>query len=176
MQELKAYARAAISESSELDRLAQCIIAKYFFFELDPTTVTNKRNKSSQFSCTRYILCRLRTKTATVEALLSQLTTNSAVFLLMTRPLPGLIKDRLSMDQDGNFKKRVSFEAPNRKSLISIHLKEGSLQSCNISGSPFSINGLVEAQGLELSFGRPDHMKRKRIDNGDIQLRKRQRR
>jgi hypothetical protein len=145
MQELKAYARAAISESSELDRLARCIIAELFFFELDPNTFTNKRNENGQFSCTGYILCRLRTKTAAFEALLRQLTKTSAVFLLGARPLLGSIEDHSSMDHDGNFKKRVSFEALNRNSLVSIHLREGSSQSCNISGSPFSIDGLVEA-------------------------------
>jgi hypothetical protein len=80
------------------------------------------------------------------------------------------------MGQDGNFKKRVAFEAKTRNSLITIRLKEGFSQSCNISGSPFSIDGLVQAQGQELSFGRPDYVKRKRIDNGDILSRKRQRR
>jgi hypothetical protein len=70
MQELEAYARAAISELLELDRLVRCIIAEFFFFELDPNTVTNKRNENGQFPYTGHILCRLRTKTAAFEALL----------------------------------------------------------------------------------------------------------
>jgi hypothetical protein len=150
MQELKGYARAAISESSELDRLARCMIAKLFFFELDPSVVLIKRNENSEFSCSGFILCRLRAKTAAFEALSNQLTKSLAVFLLENRPLPGFIKDRSLVDRYSNFRKKVSFEAPNRKSLISIQLKEDSSQPCNISGSLFSIDRLVEAQGLEL--------------------------
>jgi hypothetical protein len=118
IRELKAYLRAAISASVKLDRLVQCIIAKFFFFELDPIIVTNERNENGQFSCTGYILYRLRDKTDAFEALLSHLTKTSAVVLLGKRPFPGSIQDRSSIDRDGNFKKMVSFKASSRKYLI----------------------------------------------------------
>jgi hypothetical protein len=175
MQELKEYATAAISTSSELDRLARCMIAELFFFELDPNMVP-ERDETGQFSCVGYILCRLRSQTAAYEALFSKLSSNSSKFLLGKHPLPGSIGDRSSLDRDGNFKKRVCFATPDRQSLITIRLRDSSLESCNISGSPFSIYRLLGAQGLELPFGRPDHLKRKRVDNNDALSGKRTRR
>jgi hypothetical protein len=139
MRELSAYARAAIYKSIELDRLAQCMIAELFFFELDSVP----RKENGMYSCTSYILYRLRSKTAAFEALLGQLTKTLAKFFLGNRPLLGSIEDRSSIERDGNFRKRVYFQVSNRQSSMSIYLKEGSLELCNISGSPFSIDWLV---------------------------------
>jgi hypothetical protein len=41
-------------------------------------------------------------------------------------------------------------------------IKQGDLEPCNISGSPYSIDKLVSAQGLNAHLGRADHRKRKR--------------
>jgi hypothetical protein len=170
MRELGAHARAAISQSLELDRLAWCLVAELFFFELDWLP----RKENGKFSCVGHILCRLCSKTAAFEALLVQLSKTSAKFLVDSRPLSDSIEDHLSIGRDGNFMKRVCFEVPSRQYSISIQLKEGS-SSCNISGSSFSIDWLVETQGLEHFFGSADYTKRKRVDDNYGPSKKRQR-
>jgi hypothetical protein len=59
--------------------------------------------------------------------------------------------------------------------LVSLHLREKGSESYNISGSPFSMNWLIEAQELGRPFGRPDGVKRKRKDNDEGLPKKRQR-
>jgi hypothetical protein len=69
----------------------------------------------------------------------------------------------------------VCFNVTSKEELISIHLQEGGFKSYNISGSLFSVDWLMEAQGFGSPFGRPDGMKRKRKDSEMGLLRKRQR-
>lgn len=61
-------------------------------------------------------------------------------------------------DKDGNFRRQIELNTTDR---FTISLKQGSSEPCNISGSPFSVGKLIQAQGLDASFGRPDHRKRK---------------
>lgn len=43
---------------------------------------------------------------------------------------------------------------------IAVEFREGSEELCNISGSPFTLQQLLHAQGLSTWFGLPDHRKR----------------
>ena len=95
------------------------------------------------------------------------MTKSSARFLLRGRALSGSIRDRSSLARDGNFRKRVCFDVDSKQDLVSLQLREGGLESFNISGSPFSVDWLVEAQGLRRPFGRPDGVKRKRKDSDE---------
>ena len=170
--EMKIHAREAILHSKQLDRLAHCIIAELFVFELELESIPRKEN--GRYSCIGYILCCHRAGAPAFEALLGRLTKSSARFLLRGRALPGSIQDRSSLARDGNFRKRVCFDVAKREDLVSLHLQEKGSEPYNISGSPFSVNWLIEAQGLERRFGRSDGVKRKRKDNDDLP-RKRQR-
>jgi hypothetical protein len=67
----------------------------------------------------------------------------------------------------------VCFDVANKQDLVSLQLREGGLESFNISGSPFSVDWLVETQGLGRPFGRTDGVKRKRKDNDEGLPRKR---
>jgi hypothetical protein len=162
--EMKLLAREATLHSKELDRLAHCIIAELFVFELESVP----RKENGRYSCIGYILCCHRAGTPAFAELLARLTRSSAKFLLRGRTLPGSIRDRSSNARDGNFRKRVCFEVTSRQDLVSVHLREGKSEACSISGSPFSVDWLVEAQTL-------DGVKRKRKDSDEGLLRKRQR-
>jgi hypothetical protein len=166
MQELKESVRRAIAGSTELDRLARRMIAELFVFELDSTPI----KENGQFMCAGHVICRLRANSDALGVLLTQLTRSLAKFILQDRSIGGSF-----LDGDGNFRRRLIFEVPDRSSPISIQLQEGQSQPCSISGSPFTIRGLVVVQELDACFGRADHVKRKRVDSTDMLSRKRTR-
>jgi hypothetical protein len=155
--EMKIRAREAILQSPEANRLALCCIAKLFVFELESVP----RKENGRYPCTGYILS-CRRAGPSLEALLGRLTRNSAKFLLRGRALPGSMRDRSSLARDGNFRKRVCFDVTSKQDLISLYLQEDGSEPFDISGSPFSIDWLEEAQGL----GQPFSRKRKGSDEG----------
>lgn len=114
--------------------------------------------KGGKISGTGNILCRLR---ADNPVLISQLSKCSARFLFKDSMLPGVIEDRSFVDRDGNFRKRVEFSVSDRQRKMSLSLKEGSCPPKNVSGSPFSVDSLVAAQGMDADFGRAYHKKRR---------------
>ena len=170
MQELKSAARAAIHGSKELKRLARCIVAELFVFVLDHDPL----KENGKYLCTGRILCRRRANHHAFNSLMEQLSKKSIKFLVEGRPLEGLI-DNSWLDPKGNFSKRVSIELVDRRSTFTIQLREGNMDPCSISGSPFTINGLVAAQELSAPFGTSNHRKRMRVDSADVMCRKRQR-
>ena len=153
IQELAAKAREEYRESAEVDTVAQCIVASYFHFELGskPRKIKGKHHGFG------YIRCRLPRNSPAFEALLVQLSKGAARFFLGDCPIPGRLEDRSFIDCDGDFRKRVEFEV---KDDIVIFLKEGNAQARHVSGSPYTVKRLVEAQGLDNDFGRADHRKR----------------
>ena len=173
MCELKAAAQAAIHKSKDIDRAASCAVGQYFVFELE----SQERKEDGQYTCTGHILCRLRANGAALGVLLDQLIRSSAKLSVQSRqyPVGGLVKAGSCLDRDGNFRLRVLFEVPDKKSQIFIRLQEGLSEAWNISGSPYSINTLAAAQQLDACFGRADHAKRKRVESTDALSRKRRR-
>lgn len=171
MQELKAAAQSAIQGSKELDRLARCVVAELFVFELEHRPA----REHGKYICVGHILCRLRANHPAFGVLISQLLKSSAKFLLQGHPLEGSMRDGSYLDAGGNFSKRVTVELADGRSDIEIQLQDGASEPCNISGSPFTVDSLVAAQQLDASFGTPHHAKRKRVDSTDVLSRKRQR-
>ncbi|TVY85512.1 Calcium-independent phospholipase A2-gamma [Lachnellula suecica] len=173
MKELKALAEESIEHSNpkQLDHLARCIIAELFYFELESVP----RKENGRYSCSGHVFCRLRAGTPAFDSLLAQLTKASARFTLRTRILPGAIRDRSSLEKDGNFRKTVRFEVTAREDQISLCLWTEGSKPVGISGSPFSLNWLIKAQGLEHSFGGATVGKRKGCDLHDARPRKRAR-
>ena len=102
-----------------------------------------------------------------LEVLLENLVKSSAKFLFRGRTLPGSVRDRSSLDRDGNVRKRVCFDVDSKEDFFSLHLRERGPESYNISGSPFSVNWLIQQQRLGRAFGRPDGEKRKRKDSDE---------
>jgi hypothetical protein len=172
MQEVKELARSAICESNELDRLARCVVAELFLFELETVPVKER----GRYVCRGYIICRLRAHSPPLQVLLEQLNNSSAIFIIQGHPLKDPLDDGSYADREGNFRKAVSFEVFDKHNAFAIQLKEGSSEPCSISGSPFSVESLVAAQNLESPFGTMDHTtKRKRADSQEFSPRKRPR-
>lgn len=85
----------------------------------------------------------------------------SATFYLNDCPIPGAVGDGSFIGKDGNFRERVEL---NLSGKFTISLEQGNSEPCNISESPYSIDKLVSAQGLNAYFGTADHRKRKISD------------
>lgn len=155
--ELKLKVQEDPSLTRDIDIVVQCMVASLFYFELD--SLPEKRE--GKYSGTGYILCSIRRNDPAFQVLLHKLLSNSAEFLLDSNPIPGSLQDTSYFDKNGNFRKRIEFHTPGK---FTISLKQGSWNPCDISASPFSVNNLVRAQGLDAFFGRSDHGKRKRAD------------
>lgn len=171
MQELKSAARTALRGSQALKRLARCIVAELFLFELEyrPYKVQGK------YVCSGRILCRLRATHPALAVLIQQLSQTSSEMIVQNQALEGYIGDASWLDQSGNFSKRVEIEVIDRRTPITIQLRQRVTDSVSISGSPFTLDSLVSAQQLDACFGNLDHKKRKRTDSTDLQSRKRAR-
>jgi hypothetical protein len=166
MPDLKSKAQADRSLSKVIDNIAHCVIASLFYFELD--SIPERSN--GEYIGTGCILCSLRYNNSAFRVLLDRLSSNNARFYLNNCPVPGIVGDPSSFGRDGNFRKRLELKVINK---FMISLKQDESEPCNISGSPFSIDKLVLAQGLNASFGRVDHRKRKRLSDDDVPARKR---
>ena len=171
MKDLKARVQSDLSQSTELDCLVQQVIASRFYFQLE----TIPQYEHGDYSCVGYIFCRLRSHSPGFDELLKRLSNRSARFYLDGRQLPGKVKDSSFVDRYGNFQKRVEFKVNDLYSNVSISLREGRSSYKYISGSPFSINSLMEAQSLNAPFGTVTHSKRKAspIDLCVVQKRRR---
>ncbi|KAI9855647.1 MAG: hypothetical protein M1813_009693 [Trichoglossum hirsutum] len=165
--ELKLKAQADRSLSKIIDNIAHCVIASLFYFELD--SIPERCN--GEYVGSGYILCFLRRSDLALEVLLNQLSSSSAGFYLNDYPIPGTVGDNSFFGKDGSFRKPVKL---NISEKFTLSLKQGDSEPYNISGSPFSIDRLVLAQGLNASFGRADHRKR-RLSDSDTRARKRRR-
>jgi hypothetical protein len=106
------------------------------------------------------------------KALFDKLSKTLAIFYLNNNLIPGVISDGSFISRDRNFRKRVEL---NLNSRFIISLKQGDLEPCNISGSPYLIKRLITAQRLDAHFGTADHGKLKRSANSEQSPRKRQR-
>lgn len=166
--ELKSRVQKDQSLSKVIDNIARCAIASLFYFEID--SIPERCN--GEYVGTGFILCCLRRNDPALELLLDQLSKISATFYLNDCPILGAVSDSSFISKDGNFRKRVEL---NFKGKFTISLKQGDSEPCNISGSPFSTDKLVSAQGLSAHFGRADHRKRKTLAGNNLVAIKRQR-
>ena len=154
MNRLKSKVQGDHALSKPIDRIAHCVVASLFYFELSsiPQRFDEKNIGSG------HILCTIRGNNPALKLLLSQLAKRSARFYLNGHSIPGMLNDLTCLGADGNFRKRVELKVTDK---FTITLKQGDLPPCDISASPFSVNRLIQAQGLDASFGRADHGKRK---------------
>jgi hypothetical protein len=95
--------------------------------------------------------------------LLNTLTENGSKFYVAHRPLSGVINSPTNIDPvTKRFRVKVELRVRDLDSLIPISLQLGNAnhwvsEGRNISASPFTLNGLLGAQGWESPFGRADH-------------------
>lgn len=160
MSRLKLNVQANHLISKIIDDIARYAIVSLFYFELESVS---ERHENRHVG-TGHILCILRKNDSDFKAFIDQLSNSLAYFCLNNSPIPGVVGDRSFLRADGNFRKCVQL---NIGDSFTISLKQGELKTCNISGSPYSVDRLVAAQGLHAYFDRADHRKRKRCaDNG----------
>ncbi|KAH7111753.1 hypothetical protein B0J11DRAFT_598320 [Dendryphion nanum] len=156
---LKSKVQEDESTSDAIDHVARCLIASLFYFELD----SKPERSDGKYMGSGRILCSLRSHDPSFKQLIDQLSSISAQFYLDEHVIAA-VKDSSCLDKDGNFRVRVELNTANR---FTISLQESSSETYNISGSPFSIGKLIQAQAFDASFGRSDHRKRKA--GGDLE-------
>ncbi|EUC27395.1 hypothetical protein COCCADRAFT_111821 [Bipolaris zeicola 26-R-13] len=162
--------------SPVLDNIAECVVASLFY--LKPHT--RLRYRGRQYIGSGWIKCKLRHGEPALEVLLSRLHTAGARLLIGNRNSPELhdkciaeIDDHFNLDETGDFCINLELDV---QSSFSIFLQKGSNAPRHISGSPFSMERLVQAEGLEAYFGRADHRKRNwAIDECEMPQAKRRR-
>ncbi|KAH7110494.1 hypothetical protein EDB81DRAFT_672123 [Dactylonectria macrodidyma] len=130
--------------------LAKRIIASLFYFELD--AIPSRRG--TQFRGSGCISCLCRAPDEALPALRQKLVQSSAVFRVNGSVEPGMLSGASFWASCGNFRKKIKFTSGD--ATISITLQQGSPEY-PISGSPFRLSELVEAQQLNAHFGRSDH-------------------
>ena len=156
------------SLSPKIDTVARCVIASLFYFELDSLP----KRSDGKYVVTGHILCSIRRSDPAFTALLSKLSSCSSRFLVNDWTIPGTINSPSFLGKDGNFRMQVHVETFDR---LTISLEQGDGKTCNISGSPFPVQKLVMAQGIDAPFGRADHRKRKRSNDDESMVAKRRR-
>ena len=166
IHELQLKAQEDCSMTGIIDNIARCAIASLFYFELDSIP----EGYNGKHIGTGSIFCSVRQSDPAFQLLLNKLAT--ATFYLQNSPLTGQVGDRSFLGKDGNFRKQVEL---NFNGKFTISLKQDDAEPCNISGSPYQVERLVSAQGLDAYFGRAHHGKRKRLADGNLPTRKRQR-
>jgi hypothetical protein len=143
----------------KIDAVARCMVASLFYFSLDsPPRMCN----SNEYMLTGQIRCSLWRSESALKALLTKLASGRGRFMVNGSPIGDVVTDGSFLEKDGNFRICVSIKTLDR---LAITLEAGGAEACNVSGSPFSVQKLVAAQGLDAPFGRPDHRKRKRSDD-----------
>lgn len=146
--------------SPVLDNIAECAIASLFYFKPH----TRPRYMGGQYVGSGWIKCKLPYGEPALEVLLRRLSTAGARLLIGDRNVPDLhdkciatIGDRSNFDETKNFCASLTLCV---QGSFSVFLQEDSHTPRHISGSPFSVDRLVQAEGLEAYFGRADHRKR----------------
>lgn len=156
--EVARIASEAALGSAAMKQLAKCLRAELFLFELDPSSPP--RFASGVYKCVGQIICRLRAGTVEFETFMYQLRETSASFRCQGRTRPGIFQGSDIMNADGNFCQKMTIYLPSRQHPLEISLQEESPPSTHhISGSPFTLDSLINQQKIHCSFGAEDHRK-----------------
>jgi hypothetical protein len=144
------------------------MISSLFYFELSSLP----RRCDGRYHGNGFIRCALRRSSPGFQELLEKLGQSSTKLLLDGTAVAEVDAANPSiLDHKGEFKVSVKFETADK---IAIELKQVGFDPCSISNSPYVLEKLVKAQGLDAVFGTADHGKRKAPDD-DHPARKRQR-
>ncbi|KAF3028716.1 hypothetical protein E8E12_000182 [Didymella heteroderae] len=169
-------AQADPSLSLKIKAVARCMLASLFYFTLDSDSLPQWRN--GKYVLSGHIRCSIRRGCGgpsrhgsdALDALLGKLSDDRGTFRVGDSAVPS----NSYLGEDGNFCIPITIET---EGMFAITLKLGSKEepSSNISGSPFSVQKLVAAQGLDAPFGHSDHRKRKRAGEAEGPAKKRRR-
>jgi hypothetical protein len=166
--ELIAKVEADKSLSKSINNAADCLIASLFYFELD----SMPEWRDGRYLLNGRILCSIRRNDTAFHGLLTKMAQIPAKFWINDGEIAKWVSDVPEKDQ--NFCIRIQMETSDEFTVSIRHICG---TEYSISGSPFSVKSLVEAQGLHAHFGRADHGKRKRsrLDRDSQHRMKRQR-
>lgn len=141
------------SIASVIDNIAHCAISSLFFFELH----TMPKRIGEEYVGSGSIRCVLSQREPAFEVLMRELRKNHARILLGENHIAD-IDDVRNFDQTGGFSCQFGVTV---RAAFSIFLQEDNGPPCNISGSPFSMEEVIHAQGLDAYLGTANHLKRK---------------
>ncbi|KID94906.1 patatin-like phospholipase, partial [Metarhizium majus ARSEF 297] len=153
LDEMEELAEECIMASPSLDRLALCIRAQNFYFELDG----EPQYSNGLYECAGHIFCRLEPGSEEHSAFLESLDSSSSHFQVGSKLLSGTFLQESARGQNNAFSKQIKFCVHGRQVPFEIVLREGFEEASNISGSPFTIDQLVKAQKIDARFGTADH-------------------
>lgn len=150
MEEIETAAHSHISEHPSLRNFSGRVRAELFYFELKciPTY-------EGSFLCKGHILCRLEGKSPAIRKFLQQLNQDKAHFKVQGRQVN---LDFEAYEGRDLFCEDLMLFTSTRQESFHISLVAATGEH-PISGSPFNINKLVEAQQLDAQFGTPDYRK-----------------
>ncbi|KAH8651679.1 hypothetical protein BGZ61DRAFT_542021 [Ilyonectria robusta] len=131
--------------------LAKRIVRGLFYFKLD--AVPSRRGP--QFRGSGSIRCLCPCADEALSALVQKLLQSSAAFRVKGSRVLGKLSDKSFWSSCGNFEKKIKFASGHP--TISITLQQQGSPEHPISGSPFRLSEVVEAQQLKAHFGRSDH-------------------
>lgn len=144
------------------------LLASLFYFELD----TLLRQGARTYVLTGRVLCSLCRGDPAFPALVQRVTSNCSRFLLNDQPLSAAAVAASCLSGDANFCLHVRTELEDK---VAISLELDGAGPCDISGSPLSVQGLIDMQGLDMAVGQSSR-KRKRPAETAEPSQKRQRR
>ena len=90
---------------------------------------------------------------------MSQLEQSAATFQIGSQSSVECLRAKAAADANVCFDKEVVFQVGSRHEELSIQLDDGGFL-CNISGSTFTLDSLIQQQKLDAVFGTSDHRKR----------------
>jgi hypothetical protein len=135
-----------------------------FYFELD--FMPEGYNK--EYTGTSTIFCLVYRSDPIFILLLDQL--SNTIFYLNNCSIPGQIGDYSFIYKNRNFRKRIKLNLSGR---FMISFKQSDAELCNISRSPYLIDKLILAQGLDAYFRRVYYRKKKSLAEYNLPARKR---
>lgn len=149
MEARQSWAEESAARSPSIDALALCLRAQHFYFELDDEPVFVNR----RYKCSGRVLCDLDPGSQEHMVLLDTLDRRDASFQLDSQSLPGDFLGRDARGRNSVVVENVTFSVDTKQTKFSIEVCEGENRPYGISGSPFTVDWLVRAQGLDDYFG-----------------------
>ncbi|XWW94463.1 hypothetical protein V2A60_002406 [Cordyceps javanica] len=145
----QSWAEESAARSPSIDALALCLRAQHFYFELDDEPMYANR----RYKCSGRVLCDLDPGSPEQMLLLDGLDRGGASFRLDGQVLPRDCLGRDARGHDSVVIGHVTFSVDTKQTKFSIEVCEGENRPYGISGSPFTVDWLVQAQGLDDHFG-----------------------
>ena len=142
---------------SEIDKMADRIVASLFYFELGGMPAQD----GTTFRGSGRILCLRKGGDPALDLLVEKFAAANARFVVNGKVLAGNSPAPYCWEPGGDFVVPLQYYHTLGPEL-SISMAWGDGRSYPISGSPYSIHRLVRDQGLNAYFGLPDHRRRHR--------------